>query len=95
MALDFPNESRSFDPKRHCVRFWGHDDAREVAFLVEEDALCHFQRGAPRDEIGLLRIFDGNRERILKAARKAYSKGGPGFYTLAASDFEKGVAPKV
>lgn len=87
MAIDFPNHSRSYDSKRHCVRFWGYDAACEVAFLVEEDALCQFDRKTPRDEEGLLSAFDGNRERILGAARKVYSKRGSGFYTLAASDF--------
>jgi hypothetical protein len=31
--------------------------------------------------------FDGNRERIMAAARKAYSRRGSGFYILAASSF--------
>jgi hypothetical protein len=87
MSIDFPNLSRSYDSKGHCVRFWGHDDAREVAFAVEEDALYKLDRKTPRDETGLLNAFDGNRERILGAARKAYTPRGDGFYRLAASDF--------
>ena len=87
MSIDFPNLSRSYDAKGHCVRFWGHDDACEVSFVVEEDALCQLDLGTPRDETGLLSAFDGNRERILGAARKVYSPRGGGFYRLAASDF--------
>jgi hypothetical protein len=87
MAIDFPNQSRSYDAKRHCVRFWGHDDAREVSFLVDEDALTQIDRTTPRTEAEFLVAFDGNRERIFKAARKAYSPRGSGFFALAASDF--------
>jgi Protein of unknown function (DUF1488) len=87
MTISFPNQSRIFEPNRHCVRFWGYDSAFEVSFLVEEDALCHIDRNAPRDEAGLLDAFDANRDRILGAARKAYSRRGGRFYALAASDF--------
>ena len=37
--LDFPNQSRVFDPTRRAVRFWGHDGAMEWSFYVSEDAL--------------------------------------------------------
>ena len=87
MTINFPNQSRTFDSSHHCVRFWGYDSAFEVSFLVEEDALCHIDRNAPRDEAGLLDAFDANRDRILGAARKAYSRRGSRFYALAASDF--------
>ena len=87
MAIDFPNQSRSYDAKHHCVRFWGHDDAREVSFLVAEDALTQIDRTTPRTEDEFLIAFDSNRDRIFKAARKAYSPRGSGFFALAASDF--------
>ena len=87
MAIDFPNQSRSYDGKRHGVRFWGHDSAREVSFLVEEAALADMEQTKPRTEDEFLIAFDANRERIFKAARKAYSPRGTGFYALAASDF--------
>lgn len=87
MAINFPNESRSYDPRHHCVRFWGHDDAREVTFLVQEDALTRLDAAAPRTEAGFLVAFDRNRDRIVTAARKAYSPRGSGFHTLAASNF--------
>ena len=87
MAIDFPNQSRSYDARRRCVRFWGHDDAREVSFLVEEDALARIDRTTPRTEADFLVAFDGNRDRIFTAARKAYAPRGSGFYALAAADF--------
>jgi len=34
MALSFPNPSRSYDPIRGGVRFWGHDSAMEVIFFM-------------------------------------------------------------
>jgi len=87
MSIEFPNQSRSYDARRHCVRFWGHDNAREVSFLVGEDALCQVDRRTSRDEAGLMNAFDSNRERIFDVARRVYSKRGSGFCTLAASDF--------
>ncbi len=87
MPINFPNQSRSYDGKRHGVRFWGHDSSREVSFLVEEDALTQIDRTTPRTEDEFLVAFDANRDRIFKAARKAYSPRGSGFYALAASDF--------
>ncbi len=87
MTINFPNLSRSYDPRHHSVRFWGHDDALEVTFLVEEDALTRLDEATPRTEEGFLVTFDRNRERIFTAARKAYSRRGSGFYTLAAANF--------
>jgi hypothetical protein len=87
MAINFPNQSRSYDSRHHCVRFWGHDDSREVSFLVEEDALAQIARTTPRNEDGFLVAFDDNRDRIVTAARKAYSRRASYFHTLAASDF--------
>ena len=39
MALNFPNQMRSYDASRRAVRFWGHDSAMEASFFVTEDAL--------------------------------------------------------
>jgi hypothetical protein len=39
MALNFLNQSRSYDATLRAVRFWGHDGAMEVSFYVNEDAL--------------------------------------------------------
>jgi hypothetical protein len=87
MAISFPNVSRSYDTRHRGVRFWGHDDACEVSFIVEGEALSQIDRTIAPTEDGFLIAFDGNRERIFAAARKAYSKRGGGFYILAASSF--------
>ena len=87
MNLNFPNNSRSYDASRHCIRFWGHDGAREISFLVEEDALCRISPNTDRHEAGLLHAFDINRDHILRVAGKIYPKKGESFYNLTASDF--------
>ena len=74
MALNFPNESRSYDATRHAVRFWGYDSAMEWSFFVGEDALKRIQPDTGRDEAGLLRAFDSNRPLIYAAALKAWSE---------------------
>ena len=87
MALHFPNQNRSFDVTRRAVRFWGHDGAMEGSFFVGEDALKKIQPDMQRDEVGLLRAFDRNRERIYATAVKIYRRGRKGSYDLCAADF--------
>lgn len=87
MALNFPNISRSYDRSRDCVRFWGHDGVIEVSFLVASDALLTLEPETANDEAGWLWAFDAHRDRVLKAAEKAYSKAGHASYTLKRSDF--------
>jgi len=86
-VLNFPNQSRVFDPTRRAVRFWGHDNAMEWSFFVTEDALKRLQPNAERDEAGLLLAFDANRAAIQAAALKAYKRERKGSYELAATDF--------
>ena len=64
MSLRFPNESRSYDPTRRAVRFWGHDSAMEASFFVSEEALKRVQPDLRFDESGLLGAFDANRDLI-------------------------------
>ena len=87
MTINFPNQSRSYDSRHRGVRFWGHDDAREVSFLVEDDALARIDGLAAQTEGGFLLAFDRNRDRVMEAARKAYTPRGGGFYVLVASNF--------
>ncbi len=87
MPLNFPNPSRSYDPTRHAVRFWGHDSAMETSFFVTEEALKRIQPNINRDEKGLLNAFDMNRDRIYAAAIKVYSRGRKGSYDLDSKDF--------
>jgi hypothetical protein len=86
MSLNFPNQSRSYDPRQNRVRFWAHDESLEIPFFVGADALCHMTPAATRDEIGMLSAFDLNRARICAAADRVYARHRRGSYTLAASD---------
>lgn len=86
MALSFPNQSRSYDSRKQCVRFWAHDASFEIPFFVEAGALVRIDPNATSDERGLLDVFDLNRDRICAAAGRAYRRDRRGSYTLAASD---------
>ncbi len=87
MALNFPNESRSYDTTRNAVRFWGYDSAMEASFYMTAEALQRIQPGLQVDEASLLGAFDSNRGRICATAAKVYSRGHRGSYDLLASDF--------
>lgn len=87
-ALTFPNQSRSYDARGQCVRFWAYDDALEIPFFVEASALCRMDPKVTRDEFGLLNAFDLYRDRICKAADRVYSRRSRGSYTLTASDVQ-------
>ena len=87
MALNFPNQSRSYDPTLRAVRFWGHDGAMEASFYVNEDALKRIQPSLRSDEAGILSAFDSNRNLIYTAAAKVYGRGRRGAYELIPGDF--------
>ena len=87
MTLSFPNPSRSYDPPRHRIRFWGHDSAMEVPFFLEEDALFRLNPKTKNDEAAMLSTFDAMRERINTVAKKVHSFDRRSFYTLVATDF--------
>jgi hypothetical protein len=87
MALNFPNQCRSYDSTRRAVRFWGHDSAMETSFFVIEDALKRIQPDMRFDEAGFLHAFDLNRDLIYAAALKAYGRGRKGSYDLMPADF--------
>jgi hypothetical protein len=75
VMLAFVNPSTSFDGVRRAVRFWGHDGAFEIAFLVTRDALGSLRPGMPDDEANCLAVFDANRPTIHAAALRAYGIG--------------------
>ena len=88
MPLSFPNESRSYDARLRCVRFWAYDKALEFPFFVEAAALRQVDPKIAMDEQGLLNAFDRHRGRIFKAADRIYAGRRRGSYTLAASDMK-------
>ena len=85
--INFPNQSRVFDPTRRAVRFWGHDSAMEWSFFATEEALKRLQPEMERDEASLLLAFDANRAAIYAAAAKVYKRQRKGSYELLAADF--------
>jgi Protein of unknown function (DUF1488) len=87
VTLQFPNISRSFDTTRGCVRFSGYDHTKEVSFFVEEDAVRAVDGGVLANSESLLSAFDRHRDKICKAADKAYGKRREGSYTLTSADF--------
>ena len=87
MALNFPNQCRSYDATRRVVRFWGHDRSIEKPFFVTADALKRLQSDLQLDEAAILRAFDVNRERIHAIAAKVYARSRKGSYDLTAGDF--------
>jgi hypothetical protein len=87
MAINFPNQSRSFDVTRQSVRFWGYDSAMEASFFIHVDALKRIQPTLQGDETGALSAFDANRAIIYAAASKVYGRGTKGAYELLPSDF--------
>ncbi|MGH8790135.1 DUF1488 domain-containing protein [Cupriavidus necator] len=83
MALNFPNPSRSYDAARHCVCFWGYDNAREVAFQVTDDILLRLSHQGAAEESALLATFDHHRDQILQLARDLYNPGERTTYTIS------------
>ena len=88
MALGFPNRSRNYDADHHRVRFWGHDSAIEVAFVLEGDALLRLDPRTGNGEHAMLATFDAAINRIHAAASKAYRFRKGSFHLLTVSDFE-------
>jgi hypothetical protein len=87
MALSFVNISRSYDPARRSVSFWGHDAWTEITFDVGEEALHHVDPQPHPDEAASLQAFDANRPQIERAAGNAYAKRRQTWLKLQASDF--------
>jgi len=86
MAINFPNQSRSYDATRRAVRFWGYDRSMESSFFVTADALKQMQPNMRPDALDLLRAFDSNRERIYAIAARVYARGRRDSYELSAAD---------
>nr|WP_246641503.1 DUF1488 domain-containing protein [Paraburkholderia edwinii] len=83
MVLNFPNPSRIYDASRRCVCFWGYDNAREIAFLVDDTLLTKLNPDTHSDESSLLATFDRHRDRIVGLARIAYKGGPQNRYTIS------------
>ena len=88
MALNFPNQSRSFDESARRVRFWGHDGAMEIEFVIELAAIVSLRPNTANIDVQILAAFDAARVRITEAAGKVYARHRRmSFCVLTASDF--------
>ena len=83
MSLNFPNPSRSYDAFHHCVNFWGYDNAREIAFAVNQSVISTRSPSVGADEPAVLAAFDRHREQILTLARNVYTSGTQNRYTIS------------
>lgn len=88
MALRFPNVSRNYDADKRRIRFWGHDDALEVSFFLEENAIFRLNARTKNLETAMLGTFDECVDRIHQVASRIYASGKRSFYVLTASDFQ-------
>ena len=93
MTLQFPNQSRSYDSRRHLIRFWGYDSALEIPFFVEVNALLELAPGVAQGEAGYLAAFDAVRGRVLEAARGVYARSREDAYLLSAESFRDPASP--
>lgn len=59
----------------------------EIAFFLDSDALDFMDPERRRDEGSVLRTFDQNIDRILRAASKAYRTARKRSYLLGSADF--------
>jgi hypothetical protein len=87
MALQFPNQSRSFDDVKQTVRFHGYDGMFEVRFVIEASALVTTSNGSVA-EADYLDAFDSARSTIQDAAIKLYKRTHRSGYTLTAGDLK-------
>ncbi|POF32118.1 DUF1488 family protein [Roseibium marinum] len=88
MALNFPNQSRSFDPGRQSVRFTGYDGVFEISIFVQVDLLKTMTAKPLSDETLSLAAFDGVRDAVERQARKAYSRRRGATLILTAADIK-------
>ena len=89
MSISFPNATRSYDPVKGRVRFWGYDGAIEISFFVDENAVRKLYAISNCTEHEVLAAFDAVRKHIHLAAAKVYTRSRKGgyAYSLSASDF--------
>lgn len=84
MTISFLNNSRSYDPRRRRVSFWGYDATVEVTFRLDQAVL-----GPPdpadaeaTDEVAVLKLFDQKIDRIRALARKLYASEKGNYFEI-------------
>ncbi|PVB62887.1 DUF1488 family protein [Labrenzia sp. 011] len=88
MALNFPNQSRSFDPGRQSIRFTGYDGVFEISVFVQVDLLRRVTDKPMSDETLCLAAFDGMRKKVEGHVSKAYSRRRGATLILTADDIK-------
>lgn len=88
MALHFPNVSRAYDAEHRRIQFWGHDNALEVPFFLDENAIFRLNPRTKNAEDSMLGTFDEAVDKIHQVAGRLYASGKRSFYVLAADDFK-------
>jgi hypothetical protein len=85
MAIDFLNDSRSYDPHRRSISFWGHDAAFEITFRLDQAVLEPFVHGNQDelDETTALRVFDENINKIRSFARNLYTRDKKNYFEIS------------
>lgn len=86
MALNFPNDSRSFDTARNSVRFWGYDASFEVTFRLDASALRHLTGVERLGETAALAAFDTHLAHIRNVALRIYQRSPKRYCELSGSD---------
>jgi len=86
MTLHFPNQSRSFDEAKSCIRFIGHDAVFEVVFRLDIEALINIDANLVQNERGYIAVFDQARPAIERVARRAYIRKKDRLIMITASD---------
>jgi hypothetical protein len=86
MALNFLNESRSYNSSHQYITFWGYDSAFEVTFRLDHTALQQFSGLDNPGEDAALQAFDANISRIRLAAQTIYKGKRDRYFELSAKD---------
>jgi len=84
MAISFLNNSRSYDPRRRCISFWGYDATVEVTFRLDQAVLGPPDQGDPgaTEEVSVLKLFDQKIDRIRALARKLYTSDKKNYFEI-------------
>ena len=76
MELSFPNPSRSFDPTKNRIQFWGYLESLEISFYVDAAILIKLRPDSTNNQDSLLAAFDAFAEKIRNVADKEYLRSG-------------------
>jgi len=84
MSVIFLNNTRSYDPRRRSISFWGYDATVEVTFRLDQAVLGLPGQGdaGATDEVAVLKLFDQKLDRIRALARKLYTNDRKNYFEI-------------